>query len=67
MKAQTERAAEDFEDLQTANIVASGYETCCPECDTVCDLIEVPRWQEAVVCPDCGCRFRTDDPEHAIG
>ena len=47
------------------DIVASGYEATCPQCDEYCELIEVPRNGEAVVCPACNSLFTTDLPEHA--
>ncbi len=47
------------------DIIAGGYEAVCPQCDELCELIEVPRDGEAVVCPSCGSLFTTAPPEHA--
>mgnify|MGYP001560228485 CR=1 FL=1 len=70
MKAETvvltyaEQAALPDEALY-AGLIASGYETMCPYCETFCELIEVPGDTEAVLCPKCGKAFITDLPEHA--
>ena len=47
------------------DLVAAGYEATCPECEELCELIEVPRDDEAVVCHKCGANFTTGLPEHA--
>ena len=47
------------------DIVASGYETCCPSCEELCEIIAVPRYEEAVQCPSCEQLFVVGLPEHA--
>ncbi|KKL10359.1 hypothetical protein LCGC14_2556590, partial [marine sediment metagenome] len=55
-----------FDTLLVVDIIASGYEATCPECDYLCTLTEVPRPTTAIVCSECGEKFATDLPEHAI-
>jgi len=55
---------DEYEDRESADIVASGYETACPNCDHLVQLIEVPRYGYSIVCI-CGYTFKTSLPEHA--
>lgn len=50
--------------METVDIIASGYEWVCPNCETLNDEIEV---KEDVKCKRCGDYFVTNCPEHAIG
>lgn len=63
--ARTERDYSEYSDLPRSDIVASGYEATCPRCETLCHLIAVPRYEEAVFCSGCQQPFQTTLPEHA--
>ncbi|KKM71892.1 hypothetical protein LCGC14_1426110 [marine sediment metagenome] len=49
--------------MKTVDLIASGYEWECPECEYLNDEIEVT---EKVTCPGCGNEYETNPPEHAI-
>ena len=46
------------------DIIASGYEWICPDCQAYNREIEAT---QLVTCKDCGRVFYTNPPEHAIG
>ncbi|MEM3452110.1 MAG: hypothetical protein QW835_00590 [Candidatus Hadarchaeum sp.] len=48
--------------METVDLIASGYEWICPNCDKVNAEIE---WRETVVCRHCGQQYETNHPEHA--
>ena len=52
--------------METVDIIASGYEWLCPECNTLNKEIE---YTERVKCsnPQCFTEFETDLSEHAMG
>lgn len=52
--------------METVDIIASGYEWICPECNTLNKEIE---YTERVKCsnPQCFTEFETDLPEHVMG
>src|SRR3990167_9637898 len=41
------------EEEEEVDLIASGYEAMCPRCETLCELIEVPRSNDVVECPKC--------------
>lgn len=47
---------------ETVDMIASGYEWICPECETLNKEIE---WTENVTCEQCGRIYETELPEHA--
>lgn len=49
-------------DLECVDIIASGYEWICPECNEFNKEIEIT---EIVVCSCCGAKFEANPPEHA--
>jgi len=59
------RDGEHQEQLDSVDIIASGYEWICPECDTYHEVIEYPR-SGTVQCEGCGKKFSTGLPEHAM-
>ena len=50
--------------MRTVDIIASGYEWICPDCDT---LNRVMGLVEVVVCACCRAEFETNPPEDAYG
>lgn len=46
------------------DIIASGYEWICSQCDTENKEIE---WTSIVTCTKCNISFMTNEPEHAMG
>lgn len=50
--------------MKTVDIIASGYEWICPDCDT---LNRVNGLTEIVKCGCCGREFETNPPEDAFG
>ena len=53
---------------EPVDIIASGYEWICPECDRLNKLIEYPK-SGKVICQDKNCQqeFQADMPEHCWG
>lgn len=49
-------------ELQVVDLIASGYEWVCPDCETLNKEIEV---KETVTCSGCGHTFDANPPEHA--
>jgi hypothetical protein len=47
---------------QCVDLMASGYEWTCLECETLNTEIEA---KEKVKCKECGAEFETYPPEHA--
>jgi len=52
-------------DKNTPNVdvIASGYEWICPECNEYNKEIE---WRLYYICGSCGKKFPTNEPEHAL-
>jgi hypothetical protein len=48
----------------TVDLIATGYEWTCPECEQVNHVIE---WREWVECEACHKEFAANPPEHAVG
>ena len=53
----------DEKDAEPVDIIASGYEWVCPDCDKLNKEIEVT---EKVACVICGITYKTNSPEHAL-
>lgn len=60
------RDGEHQEQLETVDIIASGYEWICPRDNTFHAITEYPK-TGMVQCESCGETFCTDIPEHAYG
>lgn len=54
----------DEQEAETVDLVASGYEWICPNCDHFNHEIEA---NAEVTCRECGRTYETNPPEHAIG
>jgi len=52
------------EKLPLVDVIASGYEWTCPECDTLNHEIE---YKEFYVCQNCKQEVRADIPDHCYG
>jgi uncharacterized CHY-type Zn-finger protein len=50
--------------MESVDLIASGYEWCCPECEHLNKVIE---YKEIVECTVCKKSFSSNYPEHAIG
>lgn len=50
--------------MEAVDVIASGYEWTCPECENLNHVIE---YTETVMCEICGKSFSANYPEHAIG
>ncbi len=50
---------------EKADLVASGYDATCPDCQENVKLIEVPDSADVVWCDMCEMWFEVDIPEHA--
>lgn len=50
--------------MRVVDIIASGYEWVCPDCETFVREIGLT---ETVECPCCGAKFETAPSEHAYG
>lgn len=50
--------------METVDLIASGYEFVCPYCDALNKLIEVPS-DLIVRCKKCGKRANVSDYHHA--
>lgn len=48
--------------MERVDLMASGYEWVCPECDTLNHEIEA---KGKVTCAQCGTECETNPPEHA--
>jgi len=51
-------------DDNSVDLIASGYEWECPECEELHREIE---YREQVACCACGKVYETNPPEHAYG
>jgi len=49
-------------DLPLVEVIASGYEWTCPECDELNKEIE---YRGVYTCQNCGREVEADSPEHA--
>ena len=58
------RKRKKTKEMQTVDLIASGYEWTCPECGNLHHEIEA---NGPVVCDCCKKVFETNPPEHAIG
>jgi hypothetical protein len=58
----------DGDDLELepepVDIIASGYEWVCPNCEDINRAID---WRETVVCRNCRRKYEASSPEHAWG
>lgn len=52
------------EESERVDLIASGYEWICPNCEKYNREIES---KEHVTCGQCGKTFETNPPEHAYG
>lgn len=50
--------------MRKVDIIASGYEWICPDCETLNREIEI---NETVKCVCCDAEFETNPPEDAFG
>lgn len=50
--------------MQTVDLIASGYEWTCPNCNAHNSEVEITT---TVVCYACGTQCRVDEYEHAHG
>lgn len=50
--------------IEQVDIIASGYEWVCPECDVLNLEVE---WTKQATCFICGKTYETNLPEHALG
>lgn len=51
-------------ELESVELIASGYEWTCPHCDNLNREIEL---NEEVECEECGRTFSTGEAHHAFG
>ncbi len=51
-------------EMETVDMIASGYEWVCPNCETLNSEIEAAT---TVTCVTCSGVFETNPPEHALG
>jgi len=61
--APSELTKNQIAKLDSADIIASGYEFNCDDCQHVSNVIAVT---EVVTCEGCGTHYRVDFPQHAI-
>ncbi len=57
---------DEYDELEEADIIASGYEFDCEECGTYNTLISIPKWGSAVKCRKCGTLYKSEQANHAI-
>lgn len=55
-------AQQDVDQMESVDLIASGYEWICPNCNHLNHEIEVT---DVVKCGECGNCYATDAPEHA--
>lgn len=53
--------------MDSVDIIASGYEWICPECNTLNNEIEYPRGTVRCCNLQCKTDFECEPPEHAYG
>lgn len=51
-------------ELETVDVIASGYEWVCPGCN---ELVKQIEYKQELECPFCGKEFKAGLPEHAMG
>jgi len=51
--------------MESVDLIASGYEWICPNCDNLNKEIEIPR--DEVLCDKCYNMFKINDVQHACG
>ena len=56
----------DNKEKEEVDMIASGYEWICPECETFHQVIEIPKVEE-VTCKKCQEQFKIGEPFHARG
>lgn len=54
----------DVEEMEHVDIIASGYEWDCPNCEHLNLVIEVT---DVVECDECHNLYATNPTEHAVG
>ena len=52
--------------MELIDVIASGYEWICPECEYINKMIEYPRRNSDVACDGCGEHVELSYPEHAF-
>lgn len=52
-----------IKEIVSVDIIASGYEWTCPECNRLNLEVEITKYVE---CKDCTRTFGTNPPEHAL-
>jgi uncharacterized protein (DUF983 family) len=52
----------DAKELEEVDLIASGYEWTCPNCDELNHEIEIT---ETVCCKDCKQKYSTGETHHA--
>jgi len=50
--------------MKQIELIVSGYEFICPECNTFNKVIEV---SEFITCSSCSTKFKVQDYYHAMG
>ena len=57
--------------MESVDLIASGYEWICPNCDNLNKEIEIPKYQtpprDEVMCDKCYNMFKINDVQHACG
>jgi len=51
-------------ELELVDLIASGYEWTCPNCD---HFHNEDAHKDTVECSNCGSEYQTGPPEHAYG
>lgn len=52
------------EEEESVELIASGYEWSCPNCDKLNEEIEI---RDKVKCAGCGRGFEVENADHALG
>ena len=55
---------EEMEEMEQVDLIASGYEWVCPNCELLNKEIEIPH-SEIVECNNCGEKYEVGDHFHA--
>lgn len=58
---QTRVDDEVYRELESVDIIASGYEFNCPNCDTNNTLIAIPKYGTAIECHSCHEKFAVSE------
>jgi hypothetical protein len=64
-KMISDRDTAGQEQIESVDIIASGYEWICLKCDEFQHIIAYPK-TGMVQCEQCGTKFCVDLPEHAM-